>query len=234
MQSSEFSLHWLAIIGDIDALRAMDQTLSEQINARNNMGDTMLHLAIHSCNLEMVKFLVEKGADLEMKDHNGHTALLIIETHQGLVKFERLLQHGISSPEGEITKFLLDSGADVNAKDGFAGGGTILHSAVRDVVGPETFKYLLDHGGRVDEPDLDGRTALHVACIMGLRYMVRILLSYGASMNSIDNFGNTPLYYAQKNSQKKVVAYVRSVRVLTLLCFSRRLPNDLIRHYFIQ
>ena len=54
-------------------------------------------------NIEIVKLLLEHGADINLPDNYGHTALMM------------------ASLEGntEIVRLLLDQGADVNVQDRF-------------------------------------------------------------------------------------------------------------------
>jgi ankyrin repeat protein len=59
-----------------------------------------------------------------------------------------------------------------------------------------TLHAALERGGAADEPDRDGRTALHGAVGDGSLEMVALLLRYGANVNAQDRHGWTPLHVA--------------------------------------
>lgn len=65
----------------------------------------------------MFKYLVEHGAEVHAKNHNGDTALHLAS----------------SSGHIEVVKILVEEGADVHAKD--KGGRTVLHLASKIGIG---------------------------------------------------------------------------------------------------
>ena len=65
-------------------------------------------------NLELVKYLVEHGADINAKDKSGNTALMIASKDMNL----------------EMVKYLVEHGADVNAKN--AEGKTALYFVYKE------------------------------------------------------------------------------------------------------
>jgi ankyrin repeat protein len=46
------------------------------VNAKSNRGETALMFAAYKGNLEVVKALVDKGAEVNAKDYAGNTALM--------------------------------------------------------------------------------------------------------------------------------------------------------------
>ena len=71
------------------------------MNAKDENGKTALHRAAQGGNVDIVKVLIVKGADVNAKDNDGETAL-----------------HW-AAQEGhfEVAKVLIEKGADVGAKD---------------------------------------------------------------------------------------------------------------------
>lgn len=67
---------------------------------------------------------------------------------------------------------------------------------VADSVVTNDLKALLDSGVDVNTPDRGGRTALHLAAILGQVELARYLLSRGADINARNNPGRTPLMLA--------------------------------------
>jgi ankyrin repeat protein len=74
---------------------------------------TPLHFAAQGGHLAIVKFLVEKGADIKAKDDDW-TPLHVAARHGDL----------------SMVKFLVENGADINAKTD--SGATVLHWAARE------------------------------------------------------------------------------------------------------
>eukprot|EP00112_Aurelia_sp_Birch-Aquarium-sp1_P003297 Seg1367.4 transcript_id=Seg1367.4/GoldUCD/mRNA.D3Y31 product="Ankyrin repeat domain-containing protein 11" protein_id=Seg1367.4/GoldUCD/D3Y31 len=73
---------------------------SQKINKRNKRGETQLHLASIKGDIDRVKGLIKKGADVNMTDHAGWTPL----------------HEACNRGHYRIVKILLKSGANVNAK----------------------------------------------------------------------------------------------------------------------
>jgi len=84
--------------GNIEAVK-QHLAAGTDVNAKNEGGDTPLHLA---GNKEVVELLIEKGADVNAKDSVVETTPLFSATARG---------------SKEIAELLIAEGADVNAKD---------------------------------------------------------------------------------------------------------------------
>ncbi|MCR5261878.1 MAG: ankyrin repeat domain-containing protein [Candidatus Gastranaerophilales bacterium] len=62
------------------------------INGLNNDGKTVLHQAVITNNLQSAKFLIENGANVNIKDQNGHTPIFYTEQNSPL--YMLLLESG--------------------------------------------------------------------------------------------------------------------------------------------
>ncbi|MDR3197002.1 MAG: ankyrin repeat domain-containing protein [Planctomycetaceae bacterium] len=98
-------------------------------------------------NLANIKYLVEKGADVNIKGHNGITPLHCATLHDNL----------------EVVKYLVEKGADVNVKD--KNSETPLFNAVSSG-NLEVVKYLVEKGADVNVKDLEGKTPLDYADLL--------------------------------------------------------------------
>lgn len=58
--------------GDLERVEKCVQRFPHSINARDSDGYTPLHRACHNDNVELVKFLIDKGADVESKTNEGY------------------------------------------------------------------------------------------------------------------------------------------------------------------
>ena len=75
------------------------------LKTRNKDGQTSLHIAVQSGDMEKVKFLVDAGATLEARNKDGQTSLHI----------------AVQSGDMEKVKFLVDAGSHSrSAKQGWA------------------------------------------------------------------------------------------------------------------
>jgi ankyrin repeat protein len=141
-------------------------------------GCTALMSAARSGFREMISMLLNKGANVNEKSEDGHTALML-------------------TGDAEITRALLNAGADVNARDNR--GRTALMWVID--VGITGVDYavalaLLEGGVDVHVKDDDGRTALTWAAIRGSETIVRMLLDRGVEVNPKTVRGRTPLMFA--------------------------------------
>ena len=114
--------------GDLGRVKYHVDVKGADFNVRNDQGNTLLHHAVMSCNLDTVKYLVDKGAYVNIRNnYYGRTPLYCA------------IGYGCHL---DIVKCLIDGGAYVNIKEKID-GNTPLHHAVNygrlDVV-----KYLIE------------------------------------------------------------------------------------------
>ena len=136
-----------------------------------------------------VRFFVEQGVDVNVKDDNDWMSL-----HYAT----------IYTSNADVVKYLIEQGADVNAKVDISWAPW--HTALRPDTGwtPVHFaarynnilsvKYLIDAGANVNAKTALGMTVLHVALVHHATIeLLEYLLDQGADLNAIDNQGLTPL-----------------------------------------
>ena len=157
---------------------------------------TPLTLAVNRLNLNVVNYLLQNGAYLDLEDRHGQRCL------------ERLFDVGAKT-SCEILSSLIRNGADINARINemnqtllmlapFQGSGDIRS---------EKFKLLIENAGaNVDLQDKSGNTALHYAVNSVRPKMSVILVDAGASQ-LCNSQGLTPLLAASKNGDLSMVDY---------------------------
>ncbi|XP_022906707.1 ankyrin repeat domain-containing protein 17 isoform X2 [Onthophagus taurus] len=131
----------------------------------NEFKESALTLACYKGHLDMVKFLLEAGADQEHKTDEMHTALME------------------ASMDGhvEVARLLLDSGAQVNMPtDSFESPLTL--AACGGHV--DLALLLIERGANIEEVNDEGYTPLMEAAREGHEEMVSLLLSQGANINA--------------------------------------------------
>jgi ankyrin repeat protein len=103
---------------------------------------------VENRNLELIEYLIDHGADMDLKDYQGKTPLLISTEFRNPYN------------QMAIVKLLVDNGADVNAIVSF--GYTPLHAAAYDGH-TEITKYLIDNGADVNAKTKNGETPYDLA-----------------------------------------------------------------------
>ena len=175
------ALHWACAKGDFPLIAEILVSNGANINQRENQGITPLMAAVMVGHIEAARKLLELGADTHVLDMEGKSAL------------------HFSCAKGDFPKIvdmLLTNGADINQRS--CRGYTPLMAAV--AVGRlETVRKLLELGADIHALDMEGNSALHLACAIGdFPKIVDILLTNGADINHRGDQGYTPLMVASQ------------------------------------
>jgi ankyrin repeat protein len=175
------------------------------INAKDTQGWTPIYLAMYQDRKEIAKLLLSKGGDVSL-----HTAAYIgdLQTVEKLIdaganvdakeKGVTALHCAAKAGQIAVAKLLIANGADVNA-----GEWTPLQEAASR--SKEMVELLLAKGAVINTGKW---TPLHIA-VFGHNEIVELLIAKGANVNARDEFGRTPLFYAQKQGRTKIVELLR-------------------------
>lgn len=240
--------------GDLDTVKRLLAENPDLINSRNSVGRFPLEMAAQTGQIEVVKFLLEKGADVNL-NRGGATALHMAAIYGG---------------KTEVITLLLEAGADINARTG--NGDTPLNMAV---IGKqkEIAELLLDKGGEINwenqnfshllytaatggikkiadmamEKEVDfsfktgnGDTLLHAASEGGLVELAGLLLEKRADMETANIYGQTPFHVAARGGHKDIVELflkkgadidVRTKNGKTPLHFAREKGHEEVAEY---
>ncbi|MEN9447624.1 MAG: hypothetical protein RJA25_914 [Bacteroidota bacterium] len=146
-----------------------------------------LYNAAQNRDLDLVKFLISEGANVNEANEFGDTPL----------------STACYCGHTEIAKLLIMHEADIHAADDR--GITVLHNACSsgDI---ETIRLLLAKGAKVNAASsFSGSTPLHCACLGAPPDFkrnieaVKLLIEEGADVNAIDNRQHKPLALANRN-----------------------------------
>ena len=121
-------------------------------------GATPLFLAAEVNNLDVIKTLVDAGADPLIPTERGTTPLMMAAGAGTDVQREREPQERATAVE--TAKFLVEHGADVNAAGQY--GWTPLHAAAYQGLN-DVIAYLVSKGAKIDQKDEFGQTALSIS-----------------------------------------------------------------------
>lgn len=198
-----------AVKDGVDKMRILELINSgNDINTKDEYGQTALMVAAANNNAEITTLLLEHNANINATRNDGKTAL-IIAAYNGSISIVKLLldkraDPNISNNEGwsalyyairsdnhDISRLLVESGADVNDKT--QRGETVLQLAA--VKGNEDIVRLLLGKGADVHVKYEGTTILVAAATRSRCNIVRLLLDNGASANE-RNWGDTALMRA--------------------------------------
>jgi ankyrin repeat protein len=135
----------------------------------------------------MVELLLDNGADPNVANHIGRTAL-----HK-------------AGRSADMIQLLVDKGADVNAKDNRGRTPLLWTCNRRFKANPRSIARLLDSGANVNDRDLQGKTPLMELSEGGHVEGVKLLLERGAEINAKDSRGQAPLMLAWLRGHVKVI-----------------------------
>jgi len=171
-----------------------------------------LQVATSNRDVEMIRRLMEAGADINGGRHNGGTALRIaVETgNSELIHF--LIQQGaddclqIAAEQGDIewVRHLIETGAGINVS---TGGQMALAVAVKSG-NVELVHFLIEQGADLNSPvrDLDGMTTLQRAVYNQDTEVTKLLLAAGAHADDeASYFYGTSVQIAAKNGDDHLI-----------------------------
>jgi ankyrin repeat protein len=159
--------------------------------SKNENGDTLLHIAVRTQDIDSINLLLQAGADYNILNKAGKSPFAL----------------ALSSTNPEIVQLLLNS--DSNVKD--IAGTSPTQNQFDDI---EEFisegKYaeirtaIKNNGRLISAKDKEGKTLLHKAVITKNDEFFKVVMSFLPNHFAADNLGKTPLHYADENGYLKL------------------------------
>ena len=153
-------------------------------------GGTPLMGAVLMRNLPFVKALIEKGADVNIANHEGKTALVF-----AAIFYDRYDLYDRDDEDEDIESILTKVG-DTHV---------------------ELIHLLFNAGAQLNSKDMQGRTALSHAAELGSHQAVELLIKLGADVNAQDEQGKTALIYAKTISEARPQKQKRRSQIIQIL-----------------
>lgn len=211
------SLMMACFDGDLTFVKSLLQ-LGIDINGIGEKGFTPLMVAVSKDRYQVVKYLIEQGADVN-KNINGWSPLLEAADEGSTMSMELLIEAGaelnyfwtVGSPtamtmaasEGHLDcmKMLQEAGASIN---GYKNSVPPLHSAAEEG-NTNIISYLIRQGVDINKQDYASRTALMFAASEGHKEIVTQLLKAGADPSITDKQGHNAQLYAESQEEFEIV-----------------------------
>lgn len=147
--------------------------LGASLGAKDDLGrSTVLLATLDAGDLDLVRWLHDKGVPLDEPDVAGRTPL----------------SFGAERGHLAIVRYLVENGAVVDRRD-MQQRTPLFHAALSDQ--PDVIAYLADHGADVNARDQFGDTPLIVACAKGYAASAALLLRRAADPTLKDQEGRT-------------------------------------------
>ncbi|MDT3405589.1 ankyrin repeat domain-containing protein [Mucilaginibacter terrae] len=154
------------------------------VDKRDGLGNTPLYYVCSKGAKDIVKLLINAGADVNLANNTSETPLHL----------------AARAGSKEIIKMLVDAGADVNAGNN-TGQTPVFYSVL--AYKTETALYLITLGADTGVKDNGGYNIFDHATANGMRELITAL----GEANTVqkDDHGNTPLHQAVYNNQSETV-----------------------------
>lgn len=182
--------------------------------------DSYLLIASGKGKLDMVNAMLGSGANPNVADKKGVTALMYATRKNRFQVISTLIEKGaevntkdkagwtalmvaIKKNHVESASLLLEKGADPHVVD--PTGWNALNLAALDG-STELVKGLLDHGVDVNDRNVDKKTALMMAAKGGKADTIELLIEYHANLTVQDHLGTTALMYAAREGNAAVIS----------------------------
>ncbi|KAH8823893.1 ankyrin repeat-containing domain protein [Flagelloscypha sp. PMI_526] len=181
-----------------------------------------LSKAAWSDNCDLVRYLVEKGANVNMIGGQYGTPLQTAASRSSLKTVQYLVEQGayvnttggndgtplynaVAQGKWDVVQYLVEQGADVNVTGGYYGSALQAAAVQRNL---DNVQYLVEHGAVVNTFGGEYGSALHAAAHWAPLEFVQYLVEQGADVNAIGKRYGTPLHVAAYRRKLDVIQYL--------------------------
>ncbi len=220
-------IHDAAKAGDLAKVKAIIEREPGLIGAKDETGRTPLHWACRGVHVDVVKYLVERGADVNAQDRSSITPLHSVASRGHLEAARVLVGAGagleartaagatplhMAAAQGrpDAAAFLFERGARLNVQDG--NEDTPLLAAAWEgkweVVDRLTEMMPTEAAAVLNQRDFDGNTVLHLAARAGRPETMRRLVSKGAGLDNRNSLGQTAYNLAGEGGFDEAAAFL--------------------------
>ena len=170
-------IHDVVIQGDLQKVIELIKKNPELLNSKDQLGRTPLHWATRGVHLEIIKYLVSKGAEINCKDNMN-----VIPLHSIAVRGHT-----------EAAKFLILHGADINAIDK-TNNTSLSYALSRNF--KEIVSILIENKVKIPTIGQYSKDLLHRAASSGYSNLVELMIKKGVDISTLNSNGGILLHSA--------------------------------------
>jgi ankyrin repeat protein len=211
-QAKDTDRNYSSSLGDERYVIEMLMAASGDVNTKTENGTTPLMIAARGGRVDLVRFLLENGAQIDARNVPKETALIAAANRLGDRDGNFPVIEPLHTDKDKVVEVLVAAGADINASDVNGDTPLILASRYGRI---EVVRFLIGSGAELNLRNRSGETALLTA-VGRLGYyvtnetdngkIIELLIDAGADVNARDQGGNTPLIIA---ANAGIVSHVR-------------------------
>lgn len=184
-KNQRYILHWAAVQGRERVVELLLSFNDPPINELDDTKASPLILATLKGNLNVVKMLVEKGANINQRNWQGHSSI----------------QYACSKGWIDIVEYLLVKGVDINVVDNR--GDSSLHR-LASLGRIEILELVLKYKPNLNSQNSEGNTPLHIACEDDEATTVLALVQHGADTEIMNKEKQTALDLCKPGLRRSV------------------------------
>lgn len=185
----ENEIHFASAGGDLEKVNELIEKDRSLLNREGKHGLTPVHYAAQQGHLNIIKFLISKGADF--KSYTTYGAMPVHEA----ARFGKL----------ETVKYFISQGINVNEKD--LKDETILYWAINYSGSLPLVKYLVEKDADINKLDPSDANILHFAAAKS-KELTAYCLELGLDINKNSENAGTPLHVAVEYGSPDTVKYL--------------------------
>lgn len=189
-------------------------------NFKNDYGQTLLIRAAMENKIDIAKYLLEIGADIEVSDQSGKDALFWSIEEKNFAFVSLMLANGcninkqyngitplilmVDQQNSDAVKYLLKNKADTE-KQTKSVQTAIFYAVYLRNGNIDIVKNLLENSANINKQDKNGDTPLMLAAQNNFVDIVKLLIKKGANINSKSKDGQTAILLAQAKGHSQVI-----------------------------
>ncbi|CAG9834512.1 unnamed protein product [Diabrotica balteata] len=220
MEQNEFLLHSATKFGNLEEVQQLI-AIGAIINEVDSDGLTSLHIAADCKHVEVAKYLLAHGADVNAIEMSEDRSPLHFATVNNDLEMIRLFTKAgadmqcsntygnmpihIATEYGyvEILKYFFENGIDVDIRNNSSKMTPLHMAACGGYI--EIVDYLLLNNANVRLKDCQNRSSIHHGVLGGNAKIVHGLIEKGVDINAKDMFKWTPLHLASRDGHLEIV-----------------------------